>query len=293
MAKRINLSQFRSKIRQIQAKQRQAVSRYNEGVRKYNRALRDLKSAVSRYNQEVRAYTSRQHLHQQRLRSELARLEGQRSTAYSSFRTSVMHLTTTYRQLEEAGARRALTSADNFFLDLAEREAANSVGVVNALLSEVPSAAEASDLQDTVITDEIAVVSEELDERWRGALFSLNPRNPEAARHFCSSSREIFGQILELSAPDESVFAADPSCPRTERGNATRRSKIKYLLRQKAVELSGAAAFADDDISNVMELFDILNSGTHGPVGHFGLGALVAIKRRVEDGLVFLSRLAA
>lgn len=293
MARRINVSQFRSKIRQLQAKQRQAVARYNEGVRKYNRALRDLKTALNRYNQEVRSYNSRRRLHQDRLRRELAKLKGQRSTAYPSFRTSAMHLTTSYRQLEEAGERRVLTSADKFFLDLAEREAANSVGVVNAILSEEPSSAEASVLQETVITDEIAVISEELDERWRGALFSLNPSNPEASRHFCSSSREIFSEILELSAPDEVVFSADPGCPRTERGNATRRGKIAYLLRQRGVELSEATIFADEDIGNIMELFDILNSGAHGRVGHFDLGALVAIKRRVEDGLVFLSRLAA
>ena len=34
MARRINLSQFRSKLRQIEAQRRQAIARYNQKVRR-------------------------------------------------------------------------------------------------------------------------------------------------------------------------------------------------------------------------------------------------------------------
>ena len=34
MAKRINISQSKSKVRQLKSKQRQAIAHYNQGVRK-------------------------------------------------------------------------------------------------------------------------------------------------------------------------------------------------------------------------------------------------------------------
>jgi hypothetical protein len=194
--------------------------------------------------------------------------------------------------MEQSAASRSLSPADNYFLDLAEQEAANSAEVVNALLA--PEAFEQpAPLQETAITNEIAVISEDLDARWRGALYALNPANPDAARHFCASSREIFTQILDIKAPDDAVFASFPGADRTERGNASRRSKMEFLLLQKGVQFGELAEFASEDIGNVLELFDVLNTGTHGPAGQYDIRTLGAIKRRVENGLFFLSMLAA
>lgn len=291
MPKRFNPSQYRSKLRQLQSKQRQAISRYNQGVRKYNQSVRDLKRAVDRYNQEVRTYNSRQRLHRQRLQTELSRLRQQSSSRNASFRASVNQLQTVYSRLEQTAEGRVLSPSENYFLDLAEREAANSAEVANALESQ-DSTGDSSSLQQTIIADEIAVISEDLDARWQGALFSLNPKNPDAARHFCSSSREIFTEILEARAPDASVFTVFPDAQRTEKGNATRRAKMHFLLHKKGVDLAELAEFASEDIGNVLELFDVLNTGTHGPAGRYDMGSLLSIKRRVEDGLLFLSRVA-
>lgn len=292
MVKRINISQFRSKLRQIELKQRQAIAQYNQKVRQYNQSVRNLQAAIDRYNREVRAYNSRQRQNRQRVQTELARLQKRSPKTNIQFRTSVTSLHESYARLEQSAAARSLSSAENFFLDLSEREMANSLGVLNALEAEA-SPTETSGLQQTTVTDEIAVISEDLDGRWRGALFALNPQNPEAARHFCTSAREIFVEILAMKAPDAAVLTAIPNCPRTDRGDATRRSKMQFLLAQKGVNMAELADFASDDIGNVLELFDLLNSGTHGAAGRYDLPALGAIKRRVEDGLLFLSRLAA
>jgi uncharacterized protein YukE len=155
MAKRINISQLKSKLRQLESKQRQAIARYNQGVRKYNQEMRNLKRAIDRYNQEVRAYNSRQRLNQQRLQRELRRLQTQQPTRYSVLRTSVSHLHSVYTRMEQSAAVRSLSATDNYFLDLAEREAANSVEVVNALLAP-ELLEETTPLQQAAITDEIA-----------------------------------------------------------------------------------------------------------------------------------------
>ena len=300
MVTRINLSQLNSKLRQLESQQRQAINRYNQQVRQHNQRVtkyvRDVNAAISRYNQEVQAYNNRQRMNQQRLRTENARLQAQASTRHVTFRESVVRVSSSYERLNQRSANIALTPQENYFIDLSEREAANTVGLFNALdndRSETQLDDESQDLQQTNIIDEIAIVSEELDSRWRGALFVLHPRNPEAARHFCTSVREIFTEVLELKAPDNAVFAALPECTRTPRGNATRRSKIAYLLSLKGINNSDLADFAGEDVDNVIELFDVLNGATHGASGRLDIMTLRQVKKRVEDGLFFICRLAA
>lgn len=290
MARRMNASQFRAALRQLESQRRQAISRYNDRVRQYNQSVRNFQRAIDRYNQEVRAYNSRRRLHLQRLQSEWRRLQSQASGSHARLRTSTIHLHSTYARLESTYGDRPRIGLENLLFDLSEREAANSLGVLNALDSPEDEGGRDS-LQQTEITDELAAISEDLDARWKGALFALNPDNPDGARHFCSSAREIFVQILETKAPDEAVFATFPDAQRTERGSATRRSRISYLLSKKGIRQSEFTDFASEDVENVLELFAVLNEGTHREPGHYGAGALSAIKRRVEGGLVFLSRL--
>jgi len=86
---------------------------------------------------------------------------------------------------------------------------------------------------------------------------------------------------------------AIPHCSTTDRGNPTRRSKIRYLLQAKEAEFGAVVEFVDADAQNILDLFDLLNAGAHGEAGRYDLHQLLAIKQRVEDSLVFLSRIAA
>lgn len=122
-------------------------------------------------------------------------------------------------------------------------------------------------------------------------MFSLNPANPDATRHFCTSAREIFTEAIEITAPDEVVFAHNPHCEKTDRGNATRRAKISYLLSKKGIDAS-AEQFVDDDITNILDLFHVLSDGTHGAAGKYSIAKLKAIKKRVEGGIGFLCSIA-
>lgn len=303
MVTRMTPSQLRTKLQQHGSQQRQAINRYNQQVRQHNQRVaqnvRDINSAISRYNREVQTHNNRVRSQQQRLRSETSRLNAHSTTRHVQFRQSMVRLSAAYDRLDQWSTGAAPTPQENFFADLSEREAANTVGVFNALDANDQDVAgseeheSASDLQQTRIVDEIAVVSEELDSRWRGALFSLHPRNPEAARHFCTSVREIFTQVLEMKAPDTSVFTALPHCTRTPRGNATRRSKIEYLLTLKGIRNDVLADFVDEDVNNVIELFEVLNGGTHGESGRLTIATLRQVKQRVEDGLLFVCRIAA
>jgi hypothetical protein len=142
------------------------------------------------------------------------------SVRYSSYRTSVVTLTESFSRLEAAALSGRWTGPDELF-DLSESETANSVGALNSLLGEraddAASDAEVAVLRATTITTELSGFEADLDARWRGALFSLHPDNPDASRHFCTSARELLSSFLELVAPDEEVLAADPDpCARAE-----------------------------------------------------------------------------
>jgi hypothetical protein len=270
MVRRVSPSQARSMLRQAEAKSRKAIN--------------DLQRAVNNYNREVRAHNARVRANRQRLQSELARLSSQHSTTrYTTTQKSTYTLHTAFRQVEADADY--WDERGQILADLAEAETANSARVANTLLGE---AAENEELEDTALTDELSVISPDLDQRWRGALFALNPRNPDAARHFCTSSREVIVQMIDLKAPDNAVLTANPGA-RLPDGRVARREKINYLLTRYGANHPSLGNFVDSDIDDVMNLFKVFNSGTHGEACKLDVPALRALKVRVEGAVRFLS----
>lgn len=289
MAKRISSSQLRSKINKFN----QAVRNYDQAVRKYKR---DVNRAIDNYNHEVRAHNARVRSNRQRIQSGLAKLRIQSTTTttvrYTLFTSSVHTLNNAYTRLEEAASNRQLSPVEELILALSERENANSLEVINALLGDTTDVEESPDnLQSTNVTNELSLISEDLNNRWMGAIYSLSPQNPDAARHFCTSAREVMTQILEIKAPDIEVINVLPECERTDQGKPTRRAKIKFFLHQKGMNYDALENFVEQDIENIVQLFGVFNAGTHGSAGKFDLLTLSSIKRRVEDGIIFLSSL--
>lgn len=285
MARRISMSQFRSKMRQLEQKQKQRINEFNRAVDNYNRAVR-------RHNATVRAT-------KQRLQSALQQLQRQPTTTttitttrYVAFRSSVSTLYQAYTRLEPQLDYEHDDPGYDLILRFTERETANSLEVMNALLDDAHSPSEETeDLKVTQVTDELRAISPDLDDRWRGAIFSLDRHNPDAARHFCTSAREVYTQILEIKAPDASVLAVLPGCEKTNQGKPTRRAKIQYFLAGKGMADDELEEFVEQDMENIIQLFRVFNDGTHGSAGRFDLKQLAAIKKRVEDGILFLSTL--
>lgn len=287
MAKKFNASQLRSKLNQIQNKQRTAINRYNQQVRDYNRKV---SQAVNNYNQAVRQHNARVKANRQRLNSAISRLNSQPSVRYSVTTTSSIKLYQSYQQLDNRYESGYLNDSYGDWIDLAEREAANSAELSNSLQSP----AESSQLFGPVITStisyELKEISEDLENRWKGAIFSLNPNNPDAARHFCTSSREVIIQLINLKAPDDEVKRNYGSVKLTDKGEPTRRSKIEYLLHLN--QRDALADFTDSNIDDVMNLFGEFNDGTHGTAGRYSYDQLLKLKTRVEDSIKYLYQVA-
>jgi hypothetical protein len=286
--RRVTPSQLRSQLRRAEQKQRQAINKYNAAVRRFNS---ESKKATDKYNREVRAHNARVRSNRQRLQREIHRLRSPSSTTrYVTYRQSVTTLRTSFERIE-ASVDVGTWNGDEQLFDLSEGETANSVAVLNALLEEPESAATRDGLQTTAITGELAEISPDLEARWQGALYALHPSNPDAARHFCTSSREILSAILESEAPDDAVLDARPDVERTNDGRITRRARVRFCLEKSGVFDEEFVQFVEDDIDNIVALFREFNDGTHGSAGRFTLSQLAAIKKRVEDAILFLNRI--
>ena len=293
MPRKISLSQFKSKLRQIDSKRKQAVAKYNRELRQHNQKVN---RAINQYNTEVRRYNARVKANRQKIASELRRIQSANTNIrYQTIRTSAISLNARYEKLDARENEFEHIPNGASFLDLSERENANSLETSNILEGEDQDASDVIDpssLLKTDISNMLTSLSPELNNRWKGALFSLNPENPDAARHFCTSAREVFIQILDINAPDESVLNAHPDCEKTDKGRPTRREKVKFLLEKSGIVSGAAVDFVDDDVENVLGLFRVFNDGTHGTSGKFGLDKLLAIKTRVENGISYLSSIS-
>lgn len=294
MARKVTASQLRSMARKAQQDYNRAVNKANRAINDYNR---EVKRAVNNYNAEVRKYNSRVRQHNAQVRRNRQIINNQLRkmsttvTIQSSYTISARAMQRYYDDVGNAYYEGVeVTPEQEAILDLIDQEQATSLVTENFIVNDVVPDETPEDLE---IGNHLAVVSEDLNSRWKGAVFSLNPNNPDATRHFCTSTREIFTQMLDIKAPDSDVLAANPNCEVTpERKTPTRRAKIAYLMRKKGLSES-VIAFADADIANINELFKTLNGGTHGPAGKYEYEKLLQVKKRVEQGIIFLCEICA
>lgn len=300
MARRLSSSQARAAIRRAQAQQKQAINKYNRDAKAHNAKVKSAVNAhnrdVGKYNNAVRSENARRrqavNRYNQAVREYNRKPAQIRTTSTTAHIGSVRNLQESFTRLEASESGRAYPG----LVDLGEREATNSAEAFSALLSpvdpeEIELAAELERLQATTITSELRSFSADLDDRWNGALFALNPKNPDAARHFCASARETVGSLLEVAAPDDAVKSANPNYFKTPRGDISRRARIHYCLASDGEAPAEVVDFVEADIDNLIDLFDDFNSGTHGASGRFPLHELIALKNRVEDAIKFVFQL--
>lgn len=195
-----------------------------------------------------------------------------------------------YQRFEQVERQAQSSQGVSDLLAPTEKEASNSAAVAQSLVSEAPLTPE--EMDDSGILEYLAGFSEDLCDRWKGAMYALNPLNTDAARHFCTSVREIFVEILDKWAENADVVAADPNYEKTQQGTPTRRAKIRYLLKLKGADSPEMLGFVEKDIEDILQLFYVFNEATHGAAGKHGFAKLQSIRQRVEGGIMFLAAIA-
>lgn len=278
MIKRINISQLNSKMRQIQNNTNQHLKKIQRDTER--QIKRETTKMINDYKKNIRK-------NYQKLQKELTKFNNSQHMT-TKFTISVRNLNSLYEKINATYNELTSTTTEKEVFYYIEQENVNNLTVANALISSEAKDDIDIELQDNGIGNQLKRLSDDLNNRWLGALFSLNPNNPDATRHFCTSTREIFTEIFDKYAKDKEVFSIFPDCDKTERENATRKSKIKYFLYRKGIDIKNADEFIDNDIANILELYHILSDGTHGEAGRYSIIQLKAVKKRVEDGIRFL-----
>ncbi len=278
MVKRMNISQLNSKMRQIQNKTNQQLKRIQRDTER--QIKRETTKMINDYKKNIRK-------NYQKLQKELNRFNNSQHMT-TKYTISVKNLNSSYEKVNATYNQLNSTTKEKEIFNYIEQENVNNLTVANTLISSDAEEDIGTELQDNVIGNQLKKLSDDLNNRWLGAIFALNPHNPDATRHFCTSTREIFTEIFDKYAKDKEVFSIFPDCDKTDRGTATRKSKIKYFLYKKGIDIKNADEFIDNDIDNILELYHILSDGTHGEAGRYNIIQLKAIKKRVEDGINFL-----
>jgi hypothetical protein len=122
---------------------------------------------------------------------------------------------------------------------------------------------------------------------WSGANAAVKSQNPDKARHALVSARELATQVLHLLAPDQAVHHWSQSKDfYDEKGRPTRRARLFYTCRN--VNSEPLKDFVEKDISSVLALFDVFQTGTHGIDSNFSDKQLKMIFRRAESALCSL-----
>lgn len=103
----------------------------------------------------------------------------------------------------------------------------------------------------------------------------------------------MLGRMIERAPPTAEVLAANPYAEKTAQDKLTRRARIRHCLDRRGGSDEALIAFVEADIENVITLFDEFNDGTHGQAGRFSLLQLQAVKKRVEDAIRFIARIAS
>lgn len=282
-----------SEVERRERERKTAIEEYNRQARRHNEKVRQnlvaTRRAVDQYNQQVRAHNSRVRAEHS---SSRARADALRSRTVSedfvAYRDSATSLFDTFDRIEATDA--AGDGAYPTIREAVERENRRSLDTAAILAGDAavqldPPTSE----EDQQFVDALREFSEDLALRWQGAVYALGPQNPDAARHFCTSVREIFSTIIDISAPDTVVLQSVPDCQKAPNGKTpARRAKIEFLIAQKSGAKSNLADFVEADIKNIIDLFGVFNSATHGAAGKYSMDMLQAIRVRVQEGVLFL-----
>jgi hypothetical protein len=127
----------------------------------------------------------------------------------------------------------------------------------------------------------LVLVHEQLVVPFRGAIQSLESRNPDRVRHVGASLRTLGDELLVLLAPDKHLdtFFPNPADHKTD-GAYTRRARLRFVFRE--LNRGGYATLADQDIDLMLATFFPENAAVHELVPTLTDVELNVLVRRVE-----------
>ena len=101
----------------------------------------------------------------------------------STYKISVINVNQNYDRLRQKYDFEDNSNRYRNFLEKIEEENANNLEVANVILNNDETNNEGYSLEENIVSNKLLNISKDLDNRWKGAIFSLNPKNPDVTRH--------------------------------------------------------------------------------------------------------------
>lgn len=132
-----------------------------------------------------------------------------------------------------------------------------------------------------------AVGWQDLVRMWQGADMVLNfSDNPDYVRHFATSLRELFTQVIHRLSPDKEVRKWTDNEEHYHNGNPKRRTRLLYICR--SINHDDFYNFVGEDVDSALELMSSFNHATHASVPPFSHTQLVTMQTRLRGIINFL-----
>ena len=161
---------------------------------------------------------------------------------------------------------------------------------------EEPAFSESQSVVDTVgeIEDEVSTcmallsdVDPNLAKLYAGARSALRGTNPDRARHFLSSVRELWSHLLRTIAPDRKVknWVPKNDTQLLREGKPTRKARVLYVCRE--LNHGGLSKFVYSDTRAFNEFLDVFNR-VHQLDPDFSDQQLHALQLRSDSYLTYI-----
>jgi len=141
---------------------------------------------------------------------------------------------------------------------------AHLAGAVTLLSNQLPELDQEIEevLDETVdeLEPRLAALDQALVEVYHGAVAAIETGGPDWQRHSMASFRELTMHVLHKLAPDEQVLPGAQPTDLSD-GRPTRKARLSFIFA--GVAGPEMANFFEADMKAAIELFNLLNSGTH------------------------------
>jgi hypothetical protein len=120
----------------------------------------------------------------------------------------------------------------------------------------------------------------------KGAKQASHSDNPDKVRHTITSLRELTTRILHDLSPDEKIIKWSTKKEDFVDSRPTRKCRVAYIFR--SLEHSTVSPLIENDISFIVNLFNIFNKGTHKLIPESNSEELDYLITKIESTLLLL-----
>lgn len=147
----------------------------------------------------------------------------------------------------------------------------------------------ASETEDS-LRAQLLSLNADLIRLWEGAISALKSDNPDRARHFATSLRELLTHVMHQLSPDGEIKKWNPDPQLYDKNRPTRRARLLFICRN--INHGPFSDFVEKDVEAVLAFVQLFQQGTHAIAIPYTENQLLALKAKMEGVIRFLISIA-